>query len=135
VGIAYDDLPEKVKRMVAESESREHIAPPPAPKASRPTQLEKELHKSVYNELYRRRPNIWFVDSRMDRPTTQRKGIPDFVCCINSKFAAIELKRRGEKPTDDQQRELNDISLAGGAYCVASSLEEVIRFINLLVSR
>jgi hypothetical protein len=132
VGIPYDQLPERIKALIAdEKPARPEFVAPPAPK--RRTQLERDLHKDVFNELNRRRPKVWCVDSRMDRPTTQRKGVPDFLCCVNGKFLAIELKRPGERPTDDQQRELNEVTLSGGIACVAFSLEQVISILNELL--
>jgi hypothetical protein len=140
VGIPYDQLPERVKALIVEEREALHRrqeqglvmdgALPSAPKRSK---LERDLHKEVYNELNRRRPKVWCVDSRMDRPTTQRKGVPDFLCSVNGKFLAIELKRPGEKPTDDQQRELNEVTLSGGIACVAFSIEQVISVLNELL--
>lgn len=138
MGVPFESLPEHVKRLLAETQGWEPQQEPPTivtargvppphlvlePKPRR-NQLEKSLHRDVYNELLRRR--IWFVDSRMDRPTTQRKGIPDFICCVRGEFLAIELKRPGEKPKEEQIHEINEIRQSGGRVCVATSLEEVI---------
>jgi hypothetical protein len=133
VGIPYDQLPERVKALILDDQTRRpemYVASSPAPKRSR---MERDLHREVYNELNRRRPEVWFVDSRMDRKTTQRKGIPDFLCCVNGGFLAIELKLAGHKPTEDQQRELNDLTLSGGVAFVARSVNEVIAVLNELL--
>lgn len=57
--------------------------------------------------------------------TATRAGIPDIICCIDSKLVAIEAKRHGGHPTALQQYELEKIVKAGGVGIVAHSVEEV----------
>jgi hypothetical protein len=45
-------------------------------------------------------------------------GVPDFLCCINGRFLAIEAKANGGKPTALQEKNLRDIEAAGGITCV-----------------
>jgi hypothetical protein len=102
--------------------------------ATRPrrSMLEKELHKNVHRELTRRK--IWFVDSRMDKPTTQRKGVPDFICCVHGRVLAIELKRPGEGLTPEQIREFDGIKASGGVAIRATCLEDVLDAILAIVA-
>lgn len=43
-----------------------------------------------------------------------RSGIPDFVCCVNGRFMAIEAKFGRGIETEHQLRELNAINVSGG---------------------
>jgi len=45
-------------------------------------------------------------------------GVPDFLCCINGRFLAIEAKANGGKPTALQDKNFRDIEAAGGITCV-----------------
>jgi Holliday junction resolvase len=47
-----------------------------------------------------------------------KAGVPDYLCCHNGKFIAIETKARGNKPTKLQEKQLNDITNAGGISLV-----------------
>ena len=43
-----------------------------------------------------------------------RSGIPDFICCKDGKFLAIEAKFGYNKPTDSQTDRMAEIRKAGG---------------------
>jgi hypothetical protein len=45
-------------------------------------------------------------------------GVPDFLCCINGKFLAIEAKANGGKTTALQLKNLREIQDAGGITLV-----------------
>ena len=45
---------------------------------------------------------------------TCRSGIPDFICCVNGHFLAIEAKAESKQPTALQQQELDKITAVGG---------------------
>ena len=47
-----------------------------------------------------------------------RAGVPDFVCCVNGLFMAIETKAGGNKPTALQIREIETIRRNNGAAVV-----------------
>ena len=70
----------------------------------------------------------YWVRSRTDMPTTNKVGTPDFCGCILVNGAchpfAIEVKRRGQKATIEQQGELMRCRLAGATVAVVHSLEE-----------
>lgn len=66
-------------------------------------------------------------------------GVPDFLCCVNERFLAIEAKANGGKPTALQQKHLRDIDKAGGyalvidEYGVSSGyLESMIEMLRKL---
>lgn len=61
-----------------------------------------------------------------------RVGIPDFICCMDGRFLAIETKAPGKRGdvTANQQRNLNDIAAAGGTALVvddAAQLDEILQ--------
>lgn len=45
-------------------------------------------------------------------------GVPDFLCCVDGIFLAIEAKANGGMPTALQEKNLRDIEAAGGVTCV-----------------
>jgi hypothetical protein len=45
-------------------------------------------------------------------------GVPDFLCCINGRFLAIEAKAGKGKPTALQFKNMRDIEAAGGVTAV-----------------
>lgn len=49
-----------------------------------------------------------------------RSGVPDIVCCIKSKFVAIECKAGNNKTTALQDREINRIRTAMGYAMVVN---------------
>ena len=56
-----------------------------------------------------------------------RSGIPDFVCCWEGKFYAIETKAPGkaDDTTPNQKRELQGIKLAGGVALVVDDVSQL----------
>ncbi len=49
-----------------------------------------------------------------------RSGVPDVICCVRGRFLAIECKAGKNKPTLLQQREINNITAAGGVALVTN---------------
>ena len=41
-------------------------------------------------------------------------GVPDFLCCVNGRFVAIEAKAGKGIPTALQEKNMRDIKAAGG---------------------
>jgi hypothetical protein len=56
----------------------------------------------------------------------QARGIPDLLCCVDGRFAGIELKRGPRDLTAYQQVMLRKIREAGGIAFLARSVEEAI---------
>jgi len=58
-------------------------------------------------------------------------GVPDFLCCINGHFVAIEAKAGKEQPTALQLKNLQAIKTAGGYTCVINeaNLEQLTNVI------
>ena len=47
-------------------------------------------------------------------------GVPDFLCCVDGKFLAIEAKAGERVPTALQEKNMRDIEKAGGRTLVVN---------------
>ena len=101
-------------------------------KQSEDARKESEIQEDIESFLKSKMPRCWWTRSRMDRPTTNRVGVPDFLVCYNSRFIGIEVKRPGKKPTHEQRAELAWIHSAGGNVAVVTSRGEVESLFALL---
>lgn len=78
--------------------------------------LEQSVQKAILAKL-RKFGGLWI---KVHDIVT--KGLPDIIGCYNGKFIAIEVKRKGEKPTALQGYVLSKVKEAGGlAYCFDES--------------
>jgi hypothetical protein len=61
-------------------------------------------------------------------------GIPDFICCYNGTFLAIETKAPGKlsNVTANQQRVIDEIKTHGGLALVVDSVDSLIPTIEFL---
>lgn len=59
--------------------------------------------------------------------TTNKRGTPDIIACLNGKFVAIEVKAPGKMSTvsEIQQFQLDKITEAGGLAIASDDLEKV----------
>lgn len=59
--------------------------------------------------------------------TTNKRGTPDIITCLNGKFVAIEVKAPGKMSTvsEIQQFQLDKITEAGGIAIASDNLEKV----------
>jgi hypothetical protein len=58
-------------------------------------------------------------------------GVPDFLCCFDGKFLAIEAKANGGKTTALQQKNLSDVERSGGMAWVVD--EDNIHVLELWI--
>lgn len=56
---------------------------------------------------------------------TNKRGTPDILCCLEGRFAAIEVKQPGKGPSPIQEAQIHKIEQAGGIAFVACSVAEV----------
>lgn len=58
-----------------------------------------------------------------------RVGIPDFICCWEGKFYAIETKAPGKRDnaTPNQLKEIDGIRLAGGVALVVDDVAQLAK--------
>jgi hypothetical protein len=61
-------------------------------------------------------------------------GIPDFICCFNGSFIAIETKAPGKlsNVTANQQRVIDEIKAHGGLALVVDSVDSIVPIIEYL---
>jgi hypothetical protein len=64
-------------------------------------------------------------------------GVPDFLCCFNGRFVAIEAKANGGKTTALQDKNLRDIEAAGGITCILNedNVSVLGNYLNLLTEK
>lgn len=95
---------------------------------------EKEMHKQFSNWLNLH--GIFFIHSRMDRPSSQNLGVPDFIfACgkLTAIPAAVEFKTPDGKLSDDQMICIARMQDNGWQVRVAKSVDEAIRFVTELM--
>jgi hypothetical protein len=81
---------------------------------------------------YLREQDVWFwmpVSNGMGQV-----GIPDFICCFNGTFIAIETKAPGKLSgvTANQQRVIDEIKSHGGLALVVDNVDSLIPTIEFL---
>lgn len=81
---------------------------------------------------YLREQDVWFwmpVSNGMGQV-----GIPDFICCFNGMFIAIETKAPGKLSgvTANQQRVIDEIKSHGGLALVVDNVDSLIPTIEFL---
>ena len=62
--------------------------------------------------------------------TTNLKGTPDILACLDGRFIGIEVKKLGGKPRASQERQIRLILKAGGISFVARSVDDVKASLN-----
>lgn len=64
---------------------------------------ERELHKLIFQDLRRR--ELFFIHSRMDKRSTNNKGLPDFIIILYGGAAlAVEVKVEGGHVSAAQEK-------------------------------
>jgi hypothetical protein len=102
---------------------------PKQPVASEGVERERDLHDDVEAECRQRR---WlYVHSRTDRPTTQVKGVPDFLIFRpENRTIFLELKTRTGKLTPEQTAWKFCAEFLGYKYAVIRSMAEFYKAIE-----
>ncbi len=93
----------------------------------RAKRLEGEVQENIAALLRQR--NIRFLRMRMDKPTTGTVGWPDFTFAFKGTPCAIEVKRPGELPTDEQRAVLADLMRDGWQVRVVFSEDGFLQFL------
>lgn len=83
-------------------------------------ELESSIQKKILAYL-KTLPHTWAIKTIQ----TNRKGVPDIICCIKGKFVAFEVKNAKGKLSPHQIHEGKSIIGSGGAWYVVRSLDEV----------
>lgn len=90
---------------------------------------EKELHRQI-EQFLRLKGVRAIVHSRMDRKTTQAKGVPDFLFCWKGKPTAMELKTGNNTLSDEQVKWIGEMYDDGWKVGVVRSLDDCIKLLS-----
>lgn len=89
---------------------------------------ERDMHVEFIEWLRAR--EIFFIHSRMDRPSTIGVGDPDFVLLHGGKGCAVEFKRPSKRLSQAQAERLAMLQRTGTPAIVAYSVEDAIAFVK-----
>ncbi len=119
--------------LIAEAAHREQLKK--TQRLDRRPILEAEIQEGIEAFLKTQSHRCWWDCKRMDRKTTSRIGVPDFVGVWSGVAFGIEVKRPGQKPSAEQLGELAWMRKAGAQTTVAFSVEEARNFLLGLVEK
>ena len=94
---------------------------------------ERDIQDSIEEWLKSQSHRAWWDRKRMDRPTTSREGIADFIGIFSGVPFGVEVKRPGEKATIKQLGELAWMRKAGAITAIVFSKEDAINFFEGLL--
>lgn len=99
-----------------------------APK-SEPSQAydgpESDVHEQI--ESYCKQRRWYYVHSRMDKRTTQAKGVTDFIIATDDGVTMwVEVKRKSSKPTPEQIGTKVWLEMLGHRSSIVYSFEEFL---------
>lgn len=97
--------------------------------------LESEIQEEIEAWLKTQSHHCWWDRKRMDKPTSSRAGVPDFVGVFAGFAFGIEVKRPGSKPSVEQIGELAWMQKAGAKTAVVFSCDEAKDFLLGLVEK
>lgn len=98
----------------------------------KPRPLEKKLHTEIIEHCNAQWPKWKFIHSRMDQPTQNEKGVPDFVIALpGNRVAFIEAKRIGEKVSPAQRDWHAEMAKLGHTVHVVHTMEEFLLVVNI----
>lgn len=95
-------------------------------------QPESRLHEQIMD--YCRSKGWLCIHSRMDRPTTQQRGVADCIVITPRTVAFVELKRKGRKCSMDQLAFAAQVKKLRWPHAVVYTLEEFTGFMATLES-
>lgn len=89
---------------------------------------ESDLHDQIMD--YCRGRGWLAVHSRMDKRTTQQKGVSDFIIITPVRVFFVECKRVGQKLTPDQLAFAAQIKKLGWPHAVVHNMAEFVQAIT-----
>lgn len=97
----------------------------------KPRPLERKLHEEIIEFCNNQWPRWKFIHSRMDQPTCNEKGVPDFVILLpKNRVALIEAKRIGEKVSPAQRDWHAEALRLGHTVFVVHTMEEFLQVVT-----
>lgn len=91
--------------------------------------LEQKIQTDIL-EWLNAHPKVWGINTVV----VSRNGCPDIIACIEGRFCGIEVKRPGEKATPIQLEQIRMIRRAGGIALVATSIDDVRDYFEIIFS-
>jgi len=117
MGISQHDFNEMTRRVAAARKTP--VAPPEA------VNDEGKLHLAIIDFCERQFPRWKYRHARMDRPTTEEKGIEDFTVFMpNGITAHVECKKKSGKQSVDQLAWQLELGRLGHKVYVVFSIEQ-----------
>ena len=99
-----------------------------------PVEKESDLHDDIIR--FCRAHGLYYVHSRMDRATTQAKGVSDFVIAVEGGLTVwIEAKSKRGKVTTEQLATIAFLKRLGHAAAICYNMADVIDLISTAQSR
>ena len=137
---AYNErvLQQRIKKapplgLIAESIQKEQLKK--TQRLDRRPILEAEIQEGVEQWLKTQSHHCWWDRKRMDKPTSSRLGVPDFIGAFAGIPFGMEIKRPGQKPSAEQLAELAWMRKAGAQTAVVFSVEEAKDFLLGLIEK
>jgi len=126
-------LPENFLKLIS-PEDRASLGPAGMTAAEASAKAERTNERKLQGQIasYLGLHQIPYFWTRTDKRTTALPGTPDFICCIDGKFVAFEVKTHEGKATPEQVLMMQAIDKANGFAIVVRSLDEVRNAISRL---
>jgi hypothetical protein len=83
---------------------------------------EKDITRSI-REYLRLQRGVWYL--KVMGGLGQRPGVPDLLLCYRGRFIGIEIKKEGGRLSNNQERERDAITAAGGLWIRAQNTADV----------
>jgi len=103
-------------------------------------ELESDLKKQVLKYLQERMNkvgDIYFYKSECGNLSlggrhfkTGKKGCPEITLCYKGRYVGIELKTKKGKQQDEQKEAEQRIIKAGGIYCLARNIKDILQIFD-----
>ena len=96
---------------------------------------DKKPEKKVQSEIIKLLKDEGYYYAKTQK--TSMNGVPDILCCIEGRFAGIEVKAEGKREniTALQTKNLADIRIAGGYALCTDNVEDVKTLIKTIKDR
>ena len=101
----------------------------------RPRKSEADIQQEIESFLMLHTHECWWDRKRMDRPTTSRVGVVDFVGAWRGIPFGLEVKAEGGKPSPEQLAEMAWMKKAGAVVGVVFSKGDAVEFFLCLEAR
>jgi hypothetical protein len=127
-------IPEHIRRLMSPADRQpmgKAAMTMPEITAKAAAKLERQLHDQIADYLRMKGIRI-AIHSRMDKRPTNQVGTPDFLFAYHRRPVAVEVKRPGCKPTEDQARIMRQMAEDGWMVRVVHGVEDVKSLLHMI---